>query len=129
MYKSILFRSIFFFGLILFAVSETFGQGKVMVTTTEKNFEVTSLNCGCPKDENGNAFAVDAIKLGKNWNDKQVDEFTKLLTDFETENGVDIKSKSKTKDFRLKSDEIKTECVGPLSGAGKKLCDFLRRNM
>ena len=129
MFKTILFFSIFLVAGILIFNSQSLAQGKVMVTTTVKDFETTSWNCGCPKDDNGNAFAVDAMKLSKNWNDKQVDEFSKLVDDFERENGVKVKSKSKTKDFRLQSDEVKAECVGPLSGAGKKLCDFLRMNM
>ena len=129
MIKTILYHPTFLLAGIFLFTLQTFGQGKVVVTSIEKNYQLITMNCGCPKDENGNAFTVDAIKLSKNWNDMKVEEFTKLLTDFENENGVDIKSKSKTKDFRLQKDAVKTECVGPLSGAGKKLCDFLRKNI
>lgn len=133
MYKLSLVRPVLIFSLLFLISSNSNAQelssgGQVLITTTVTNFQTTAFNCGCPKDGDQSAFAMDVMKASANWNDNQVDEFSSLLDEFEKVNGIRITSKSKTHDFRLKYDVIKTESKGPMSGPGKALCDFLRNN-
>lgn len=94
-------------------------------------------------DCQGKKFDIMKIPESK-WTDPKIDEFDKLVGEFEKLNGIrltviyemepDPKKKGK---HRIKRDkagrkiakEIRTECTGPAGpgkGGGKSLCDFLR---
>jgi hypothetical protein len=130
--KRFLVPMLFVFGLLLAGgASQTYAQnrdgGKVMVTTTVKNGVVTNWNCGCPKNGETNAFAVNADRLTSKMNEREMQQFMQLLAEFERVNGVKIKSNTRVENHKTTSDEIKSTATGPMEGPGKQLCDFLRR--
>ena len=100
---------------------------KVMVTSTVENFELTQFNCGCPSYGGDAAFAISLTKL--DLSDAEVDRLLELVNDFESENGVRVSSKTNVRDFQTIKDKVKTTATGPLSGAGKDLCDFVKTLM
>jgi hypothetical protein len=102
-------------------------EGKVMDTTTVKNGVVTNWNCGCPQNGETNAFAVNAEKLMKKMNEQEMRQFMQLLAEFERVNGTKIQSSTTVQDHRTTTDTIKSASVGPMTGPGKQLCDFLKR--
>lgn len=121
--------ALFLLALItLIPVSKNQAQGIVAITTTVKNNITTAFECQCPKDENGDAFTVDIGKAAEKWNDDQIDEFSAHIDEFEKINGIHILSKYRTKDPHQTNSTVDTKSTGPLSGPGKKLCDFLRKN-
>ena len=98
-----------------------------MVTSTVENFELTQFNCGCPSYGGDAAFAISLAKL--DMTDEEVDRLIELVSNFEYENGVRVSSKTTVRDFETVKDKIKTTATGPLSGAGKDLCDFVKSLM
>ena len=116
--------------LLLAGSSATYAQereGKVMVTTTVKNGVVTNWNCGCPQNGETNAFAVNAEKLMKKMSEQEMRQFMQLLAEFERVNGTRIQSNTTVRNRTTESDTIKSTSVGPMTGPGKQLCDFLKR--
>lgn len=102
--------------------------GGVMITTTVKNGVVTAWNIGCPGNGKANAFVVDIMKESKGWTDSQISEFDRLVNQFEQANGIQIRSGSIVRNFRLTNDTIQTTSTGPMTGPGAGLCEWLRAN-
>lgn len=100
---------------------------KVMVTSTVENFELSQFNCGCPSYGGDAAFAISLAKL--DLTDEEVDRLIELVNEFEAENGIRVSSKTEVRDFQTVKDKIKTTATGPLSGAGKDLCDYVKTLM
>ncbi len=113
--------------LCLFLFPAYLSAQKVMVTSTVENFELTQFNCGCPSYGGDAAFAISLAKL--DMTDEEVDRLIELVSNFEYENGVRVSSKTTVRDFETVKDKIKTTATGPLSGAGKDLCDFVKSLM
>ena len=116
------------FSFILIAATVNSAQGNVVVTTTVKDKAVVDFDCQCPQDENGGAFTVDISKTAEKWNDRQIDEFSEYVDEFEKINVIHITSGIRTDHIRQIKSTLTTNCTGPLDGPGKKLCDFLRKN-
>ncbi|MEM6345612.1 MAG: hypothetical protein AAF927_17095 [Bacteroidota bacterium] len=113
--------------LCLFLFPAYLSAQKVMVTSTVENFELTQFNCGCPSYGGDAAFAISLSKL--EMTDEEVDQLIELVSNFEYENGVKVSSRTTVSDFETLKDKIKTTATGPLSGAGKDLCDFVKSLM
>ena len=120
--KLILIAIIFSFISIL-GMSKANAQ-KVMVTSTVQNGVLTLFNCVCPSYDGDPAFAGSIENL--DMSEREMEKLLELVTEFERENGVHVSSKTQVRNAQTVKDKIKTTATGPLSGAGKKLCDFIK---
>jgi hypothetical protein len=118
-----MYKSVFFIVTLIF-LSHSLSAQKVMVTSTVQNGVLTLFNCGCPSYDGDPAFAGSIENL--DLDEKELEKLLELVTAFEVENGVHVNSKTQVRNFQTVKDKIKTTAKGPLSGAGKKLCDFIK---
>ena len=127
MKKSFIYLSILaIFSILIFSTNKLQAQ-KVMVTSTVENGVLTLFNCGCPSYDGDPAFALSIEKL--DMTEKEMERLLDLVTKFEQENGVNVNSRTQVRNSQTVKDKIKTTAKGPLSGAGKKLCDFVKSLM
>ena len=99
-------------------------SGKVMITTYAEDFQITNGNIGCPKGPWGNAFAVNIERLMDKMPVRDMEQLMRLIQQFESRHGVQVESKTQTKDFQVTSDKIRTESTGPATGVGAQLCQL-----
>ncbi|MEM7104625.1 MAG: hypothetical protein AAF502_15920 [Bacteroidota bacterium] len=114
--------------IVSFSINQMANAQKVRITTTVNEFQTTSILLGCPSYNGDAALIIDLATSDKlaDINDEQVDRLEALISAFETENGVHLRSKTKIRDFVLEEDRIDATTRGPLSGAGKELCDYVK---
>lgn len=70
----------------------------------------------------GNTFAVNIENLMGKMDAKSMGDLMYLIGQFETKNGVEVRSKTTVKNFTTTSDEIRTTTSGPVDGLGAALC-------
>ncbi len=103
-------------------------RGVVSVSTTTKEFSVTNWMCGCPSYNDDAAMVIDLVKLSSQLKGEKKQELNDLVTEFENDNKKKVSSKTRVENFQTKEDEVTMTTKGPLKGAGKKLCDFVKAN-
>jgi len=100
-------------------------EGRIMITSYTNDFQFASGNVGCPKGEWGNAFIVDLDRLGDRMNIRDYEEVFNLIGRYEYKHGIQIRSKTRVRDFEVIEDRIRTEATGPVDDVGTALCSLI----
>lgn len=99
--------------------------GSVMITTHVENFEMVGGNIGCPSINGNSAFAVDLGRLLGKLGDRRGQQLLDLIAQFEAENGVGVKSNTRTRNMQAESDNVTTSTTGPATGVGAEICELI----
>ncbi|MEO0974888.1 MAG: hypothetical protein AAFX85_17505 [Pseudomonadota bacterium] len=100
-------------------------EPKIMITSYANDFEFVNGNIGCPKGDWGNAFVVGFVKLIDKLPARDAEELMRLIDNFERRHGVLVQSRTRSEDFEITEDKIRTETTGPVDEAGAALCSHI----
>ncbi len=117
-------RTLGIISVLALSPSASLAAGNVMVTSVVKDFVLTGGNIGCPKGPWGNAFAVDVDRLMGKMDERSMEQLINLIGQFESKNGVEVRSNTNVRNFQTVSDTIRTKTTGPAEGVGAQLCNL-----
>ena len=100
-------------------------EGKIMITSYTNDFEFAAGSIGCPKGSWGNAFVSDLNRLGDKMDIRDYERLFQLIDQFEHRHGIQIRSKTRVRDFKVIEDRIRTEATGPVDEIGTQICDLI----
>ncbi len=111
------------------SASQSSAGGSVTVTTHVENHATEGWTISCPAGDGHPAIMIDVDRLFDSMTVAEMEHFADVVSQFESENGVSISSRTETDDDgNVTSDVIHSSSTGPASGAGAELCDIVRRH-
>lgn len=103
------------------------GGGPVTVNTQFRDHVLEGWTISCPAGDGHPAIMIDVDKLFDNMTEAEMEKFSDLVSQFESQNGVRISSTTKIRDSVAQSDKIDATSTGPARGVGEQLCDMVRQ--
>lgn len=114
---------------VIFMPEQASAAGNVNVTSHVENHATEGWTISCPAGAGHPAILIDVDTLFDSMTVAEMEHFAEVVSQFESENGVSISSRTTTDDDgNVTSDVIHSSSNGPNTGPGAELCDIVRRH-